>query len=160
MQLCSTSVESTKDLEADADQPVCYVCLVPGGELLQPCECKWLHVHEACLVRMVETSGSRRTCTVCKTTFRNITTVTEGVQKINREAAVLMSCLIASALVCAGFWLYSINLRVVGGDVNANIPIALLSVVFFACLAVAWYSERTCPVLHTEMRTRAVIALR
>jgi hypothetical protein len=159
MELCTTSVENP-DLEAGDDQPVCYVCLAPGGELLQPCACTWLHVHEACLVRMVETSGARRTCTICKTTFRNVACVTENVQRIDRQAAVLVSCLIVGALICAGAWLYSLNLRVFGGDEDANTPLILLSCVFFACVAVAWYAERAHPVLRAETRTRAVVALR
>ena len=154
-----TTVDAPTAIPAEAapNLPTCYICLTEGGHLVQPCDCTWLHIHRECLMRMVEATKAGRACAICKTPFRGVETTTEEVRSVNFPAALLVTTLVACAVLAGTTFLYMLILRFVGGDQSVGVALGLLGPVSLTSSAVACYANKHYHVVQVETRWRAVV---
>lgn len=153
-----THVAETKAAPAPAPAPAsetCYVCLCEGTDLLSPCSCSWLFVHRTCLHEMITASTER--CSICKESWKHVTTVTEQVRSVRWSPSLLIGSLSVGSAIALLFSIYMTKLLVVDGDEDAAIALALLFVVGAACGVAAYVSSRGVPLVRVETLTRAVV---
>lgn len=77
----------------------CFVCVSPGAKHTC-CSCKNLHVHDACLLKMVTAAGSPQ-CSVCKTDYANVRSVKSYSLTTNRSVIVAWICALGGLVMTA-----------------------------------------------------------
>ena len=115
---------------APDDATECYVCMEPGGAMVQPCACN-VHVHERCILESIRHRDKLNpiACAICKKVFP--TTIQSRALTVRCNSHVLLVAFVACLLAALEAFLI-VYVCSFGGNCLWESPLVVFGIIFVA----------------------------